>query len=61
MKNKRLKKYIKLIIILIVLILYFSYCTFFYKVSGKNEENSDISTDAIIEKQSDSLRNIYFY
>lgn len=58
MKNKRLKKYIKLIIILIVLVLHFSYCTFFYEVNG---EDSDISTDTIIESQSDSLRNIYFY
>ncbi len=62
MKNRRLKKYIKLLIIsLIVVILDFTYATFFYKVNAENEESLEVSTDVILDSQSESLRYIRIY
>lgn len=59
MKNRRLKKCIKLIIIiLIVLILDFTYSSLFKKVSAENEESSEVSTGVILESQSEALRDI---
>ncbi len=62
MKNRRLKKYIKLLIIsLIVVILDFTYATFFNKVNAENEESLEVSTDVILDSQSESLRYIRIY
>lgn len=59
MKNRRLKKYIKLIIIsLIVIVLDFTYASLFNKVNAENEESSEVSADAILEGQAESLRHI---
>lgn len=62
MKNRRLKKYIKLIIIsLIVIVLDFTYASLFNKVNAENEESAEVSTDAILEGQAESLRYIKLY
>lgn len=52
-KNRRLK----LIVIITIVLLSFIYNSFFYKVQADDE----VSTDGILESQSESLRYIKFH
>lgn len=62
MKNIRLKKYIKLIIIfLVIIIMDFTYSSFFGRVYATDEESTEVSTSKILESQSETLRNIQLY
>lgn len=57
-KNIRFKKYIKFVTTILIIIMSFAYLSMFNKVYAENEE---ISTSAILESQSETLRNIKFY
>lgn len=59
MKNIRLKRYMKFIILGITIVIFaFIYSSFFCIVNAEEEENS---TDNILQSQANSLRDIKLY
>ncbi len=59
MKNIRLKRYMKFIILGITIVIFaFIYSSFFCIVNAEDEENS---TDNILQSQANSLRDIKLY